>query len=105
MARMVAEAVVRARRFGPRLVVRIDLHGVSVFGPGDQRTLVRWEWIEAIEAAGKDVIVRSSGSELLLPGRPFGLRSEELAERLEEARSITRRPDVIGQLSGPATPG
>lgn len=101
---MVAEAVVRARWFGPRLLVRVDLHGVSLFGPGDQRTLVRWEWIEAIEPAGNGVIVRSSGSELLLPGRPFGLRAEELAGRLEEARSITRRPDVIERLSGPATP-
>lgn len=101
MARTVAEAMVRTRRFGPKVLVRVDLHGVSVFGPSGERTLVRWEWIEAIEVT-TGVEVRSASARLLLPRRAFGRSSEDLAERLEAARSITQRADVIEELAGPA---
>ncbi len=98
MARQVAEDVVRARRFGPRVRVRVDLHGVSVFGRGDERTLIRWEWIERIDA-GAGVEVTSANAALVIPSGAFGLDPPALAARLEAARSITDRPDVLEQLA------
>lgn len=78
--------------------LRVDLHGVSVFGPGDDRTLIRWERIVAIEADADGVTVRAPGDELTFPPGAFGLEPDDLAERLGDARSITERPDVIGGL-------
>lgn len=78
--------------------VRVDLHGVSIFGPGDRRTLIRWEAITSIEAAN-GVVVRSQGAELTIPPRAFGVDPPQLASRLEAAKSIVDRPDVIGELS------
>ncbi len=78
--------------------VRVDLHGVSIFGPGDRRTLIRWEAITSIEAAN-GVVVRSQGAELTIPPRAFGVDPSQLASRLEAAKSIVDRPDVIGELS------
>jgi hypothetical protein len=91
----------RPRRFGPKIRFRVDLHGISAFGPGDRHTLIRFEWVESIEA-GDDgtVVVRSSTESVLLPPGAFGLAPADLARRLEEARSIQRRADVIGQLTG-----
>ena len=100
MAQRVAEHVMRPRRFGPKMLLRVDLHGVSVFGPGDGHTLIRFEWIETITVEqGSGVVVRSASDAITLPPGAFGLEAAVLAERLEEARSIHRRPDVIGQLT------
>lgn len=89
--------MVRARRFGPRLRVRVDLHGVSVFGRGDERTLIRWEWIEQIRV-GDGVEVTSANARLVIPSGAFGLDPPALAARLEAARSIVERPDVLEEL-------
>lgn len=83
------------------LRVRVDLHGVSVFGPGEDRTLIRWEWIRGIEAGPGGVVVSSAEAELTLPLGAFGLAPTDLARRLEQARSITTRPEVIGALAQP----
>jgi hypothetical protein len=98
MAHRVAEYVVRRRRLGPKVLLRVDLHGVSTFGPGRRRTLIRWEWIEGI-SVGTGVTVRSATEAVELPPGAFGLPSPVLAERLVEARAIERRPDVIAQLN------
>lgn len=90
--------MLRRRLFGPSLRLRVDLHGVSVFGPGDQRTLIRWEWIEGIEA-DEAVEVRSASDALRLPAGAFGLSPAVLAERLQAARSLERRPEVIEELA------
>ncbi len=99
MAHRVAEAVVRPRRLGPRVLLRVDLHGVSRFGPKtDRHTLIRWEWIEDI-AVDDGVVVRSAGATVTFPRGAFGLEPHALAERLEAARGIDRRPDVIASLN------
>ena len=99
MATTVAEHHVRSGRFGPKRRLRVDLHGVSVFGPGRRRTLIRWEWVEAISVDG-GVVVRSPDGHLVLPPGAFGLAPDALAAELERARSIVHRPDVIGSLRG-----
>lgn len=91
----VAEDLVRVGG-GTRL--RVDLHGVSTFGPGDSRTLIRWEWISAIEPSGNGVVVRSAQTELTFPSGAFGRQPEELAHLLMQGKSITARADVIAQL-------
>lgn len=99
MRERVAEHVLRPRPLAPPVRVRVDLHGVSVFGPGSRRTLIRWEWM--IEIAVEDsVVVRAANAEIRLPRESFALSPDALAARLEEARSIERRPDVIGELAG-----
>ena len=98
MAQRVADFVVRRRPFGPKVVVRVDLHGISSFGPGDARTLIRWEWIEGI-AVDDGVVVRSAHDRVELPAGAFGFEPDALARRLEEARNITRRPEIIGELA------
>ncbi len=95
----------RTRRFGPKVLYRVDLHGVSTFGPGDQRTLIRWEWIEHL-GVSDGVEVRSAHAQLTLPPGAFGLPPETLGVLLEEARSLHARSDVIERLAGRrATPG
>ena len=89
----------RTRLFGPKLRLRVDLHGVSVFGPGEDHTLIRWELIMGIGLDG-GVVVRSATAAVPLPPGAFGLAPEALAERLDEARSPDRRPEVIADLSG-----
>ncbi len=89
----------RARRFGPKILCRVDLHGVSVFGPGEAHTAIRWEWIEAISVEQGGVKVRSASDLVTLPPGAFGFGPDDLAKRLEEARSITRRPEIIGELA------
>ncbi len=49
MGQRVAEHRFRPRPFARPLRLRVDLHGVSLFPPRGDRTLIRWEWIEAIE--------------------------------------------------------
>jgi hypothetical protein len=100
VAQRVAEHVVRGRLFGPKRLLRVDLHGVSAFGAGDERALIRWEWVEAIDVERGSVIVRGSEDTIVLPGGAFGLGTKELAEELQKARGIQNRSDVIRRLSG-----
>ena len=99
MAQRVAEHRLRSRLFGPKLRLRVDLHGVSVFGPGDQHSVIRWEWVENISVEGQEVVVRSASAEIRLPRGAFRMDPNALAELLLQADSITNRPDVIGRLS------
>jgi len=104
MAQRVAEHVMRTRPWGSRRRLRVDLHGVSVFGPGEHQVLIRWEWVEGIAVEGSGgVAVRSAAEVISLPRGAFGMDPAELAAGLERARSIEHRPDVIGLLSA-ATP-
>ena len=89
----------RGRLFGPTRLLRVDLHGVSAFGAGDERALIRWEWVEDIEIERGSVIVRSPEESIVLPSGAFGLEAEALAAELEQARSIGNRSDVIRRLS------
>lgn len=98
MSQRVAEHVMRPSRFGSKVLLRIDLHGVSRFGPGDHRTLIRWEWIESIDV-NSGVVVRSADEEVLLPSGAFGLDPDALAAELETARGIQDRPEIIGRLA------
>jgi hypothetical protein len=99
VAQRVAEHVVRGRLFGPKRLLRVDLHGVSAFGAGDERALIRWEWVEAIDVERGSVVVRSGEESIVLPSGAFGLDAKELAAELEQARAIQRRSDVIRRLS------
>ncbi|MDQ6838877.1 MAG: hypothetical protein M3137_11235 [Actinomycetota bacterium] len=103
MSRRAIEEQVRAGRFGPIVRLRIDLHGVSSFGPGSHRTLIRWEWIESVVVHNHGVVVTSARGEVVFPSGVFGLAAPALAERLEEAGSIFRRADVIDELSRTGT--
>ncbi len=100
VAQRVAEHVVRGRLFGPKRLLRVDLHGVSAFGAGDERALIRWEWVEAIEVERGSVVVRGSEDTIVLPSGSFGLGSKALAEELHLARGIQNRSEVILRLSG-----
>ena len=95
----------RGRLFGPKRLLRVDLHGVSEFGGGEEHTLLRWEWVEAIEIDRGSVIVRGGDEVIVLPSGAFGLQAQELADELQEARGIRNRSDVIGRLSGGAAQG
>lgn len=99
MAQRVAEYVMRARRFGPKVLYRVDLHGVSMYGPGEKRTVMRWEWVEGIAVADGCVDVTSANDTVRFPSGAFGFGADELASKLEAARSITTRPEIIGELS------
>jgi hypothetical protein len=99
VAQRVAEHVVRGRLFGPKRLLRVDLHGVSAFGAGDERALIRWEWVEAIAVERSSVVVRGGEEEITLPSGAFGLTVGELAGELERARAIENRSDVIRRLS------
>lgn len=100
MTQRVAEHVVRGRRFGPRRLLRVDLHGVSMFGAGDEKALIRWEWIEGIEVDKGAVVVRAAEVTISIPDGSFGLAAADLAAELERARNIRLRSDVISHLSG-----
>ena len=95
----------RGRRFGPKRLLRVDLHGVSAFGAGEERALIRWEWVEAIEVERDSVVVRAAEETIVMPSGAFGLGAEDLAEELERARAITNRSDVIGRLGEGADNG
>ena len=97
MSLRAAEDVLRASRFGTDLRLRVDLHGVSVLGPGEERTLIRWEWIEDIHL-DDGVEVRSATSQVRFPPGAFRVAPEVLVALLEQARSIEHRPGVIDQL-------
>ena len=105
MAQRVAEHVLRGRLFGPKRLLRVDLHGISAFGAGDERSLIRWEWIEDIEIERGSVVVRGAEDTIVLPSGSFGIGAAELSEQLERGRRIVDRSDVILRLSGGDTPG
>jgi hypothetical protein len=105
VAQRVAEHVVRGRLFGPKRLLRVDLHGVSAFGAGDERALIRWEWVEAIEVERGSVVVRSAEESIVLPSGAFGFDAETLAAELEKGRSIGLRSDVIRRLSASGPDG
>lgn len=92
-----AECLVRAGLFKKRRL-RVDLHGVSVFGPGSDHVLIRWEWVERVESGEGGAVVASASDEVRFPAGAFGCSPGELAQRLERARSITDRSDVIASL-------
>ncbi|MGH9078416.1 MAG: hypothetical protein ACRDY0_13375 [Acidimicrobiales bacterium] len=100
MARRVAEELVQAGRCGPTVRLRVDLHGVSSFGPGNHHTLIRWEWIQRIVPDTHGVIVGGKDNEVVFPAGVFGLAPSELAEQLVRADSIFERADVIAELGG-----
>lgn len=100
MAQRVAEHVVRGRLFGPKRLVRVDLHGVSMFGAGAAKSLIRWEWMEGIEVERGAVVIRSADDSIAIPDGCFGLGLRELADELQRARNIRTRSDVIRHLSG-----
>lgn len=99
MGSRVAEHVVRRRPFGRAQRLRIDLHGVSVFGPGGHHQVMRWEWIERISVDGGGVVVTGGGNTIVLPAGAFGLDPESLAQCLREADGIANRTDVLERLS------
>ncbi|MDQ4070292.1 MAG: hypothetical protein M3203_12610 [Actinomycetota bacterium] len=105
MAQRVAEHVVRGRLFGPKRLLRVDLHGVSVFAAGDERSLIRWEWVEGIEVERGSVVVRGAEGTIVLPSGSFGLDATQLAQELERARAIHDRSDVIRRLSAGGSDG
>lgn len=80
-----------------QVLVRVDLHGVSVMDLDGDRRVMRWEWIESI-TAGEGVTVAGGGRTVAVPQGAFGLRADELAERLRTAGSIVHRTDVIAEL-------
>ncbi len=90
----------RKRLFGPRQLLRVDLHGVSLFGAGDEKVLIRWEWVEGIDIDRGSVHVRSATDTIDMPAGAFGLDAGALAGELLRARSIQDRSDVIRRLSG-----
>ena len=92
----------RGRLFGPKRLLRVDLHGVSEFGGGEEHTLLRWEWVEAIEIDRGSVVVRGGDEAIVLPSGAFGLPADSLAEALQQALGIQNRSDVIRRLSGGA---
>lgn len=100
MASRVAEHVVRRRLFAPRTLLRVDLHGVSRYGAGDDKTLIRWEWIEDVAIDGGAVVVTSATEEIVLPSGSFGLAAEDLTLELRRAGIIGERSEVINRLSG-----
>lgn len=104
--RVVEEEIRSGRfgRFGPAQRLRVDLHGIAVFGPGDEHRAIRWEWIEDV-VAGDDAVVRSAGDAITIPAGTFGLTPAALADLLDRARSITQRTEVIAELAGGRAPG
>ncbi len=89
----------RRRLFGPKRLLRVDLHGVSEFGAGGEKSLIRWEWVEDITVDGGSVVVRGAADSIVLPPGSFGLEAGRLAGELQRARAIRDRSDVIGRLS------
>ena len=97
----VAEHVVRAGLIGRRRL-RVDLHGVSVFGPRGSHTLIRWEWVEEVAVDDDGVVIRGASAEVRFPPGAFGCDPPTLAGHLEAAQSITTRPEIIATLAAGA---
>lgn len=101
MQARVAEFPLGRGPFSRKRKVRVDLHGVSLFGPGRERTLLRWEWITQM-LLDEGLVIRSQNAQIKLPPGSFGLPPEKLLALLEQARSIELRGEIIGRLSGAA---
>lgn len=99
MGQRAVEEEVRVRRFGAKVRLRVDLHGVSSFGPGKHRKLIRWEWIESITSSPHGVVISSDQHEVVFPSGSFGLEPGGLAARLERGRSIFERADILEELA------
>ena len=99
MGGRVVEQKIQAGRAGTTVRLRVDLHGVSTFGPGKHHTLIRFEWITAITSSSHGVVVESDHYRVIFPAGAFGLEPAALADRLEQARSIFARADVLEELS------
>jgi hypothetical protein len=102
MGAHVVEAMIREGRFGPVRRLRIDLHGISTFGPGRHHSLIRWERLCELSADAHGVTASSPTAQIVLPAGLFGCNPVELSEKLEHARSIFERADVLAELSGGA---
>ena len=100
MPRRVVEETVSLGRFRSKRRMRVDLHGVSSFGPGSHHEVIRWEWITQITSSSHGVTVDASRGQIVFPAGVFGLAPEDLAARLEQARSIFERGDVLEELGG-----
>lgn len=98
MPRRVVEEMVRSGRLGPKRRLRIDLHGFSTFGPGTHHSLIRWESVTGITASQHGVVIDSPQQQIVFPSGVFGLEPAVLAARLEQARSIFERGDVLEEL-------
>lgn len=99
MPSRVAETVVRKRLLGRPVRVRVELHGVSLHGPGDQRQIMRWEWIDSVDAVAGGVLVAGDGKQLLVPAGAFGLATTDLAHLLRQAGDIDERITVMDRLN------
>lgn len=99
MGQRVVEQVIKPGRSSVQIRVRVDLHGVSTFGPGSHHSVIRWEWIKEITADPHGVTVSSANCTIVLPAGVFGLAPDALAERLTEAGSIFVRGDVLEALA------
>lgn len=97
-----AETVVRSGVFGRSLRVRVELHGVSIIGPGDERQVMRWEWVDSITPGAGGVVVAGDGKQLVVPTGAFGLSSAVLAGLLRRAGDIDERVAVMDELNGVA---
>ncbi|MGH9181976.1 MAG: hypothetical protein ACRD0Q_06735 [Acidimicrobiales bacterium] len=98
--RRVAEYSTGGRFLKPRRLVRVDLHGVSTFGPGNEHTLIRWERIGDIVAGPDGVEIVTAAERLHLPAGSFRLAPEELAAQLRRAADRDERGEVIDELAG-----
>lgn len=79
--------------------LRVDLHGVAIFGPAGEHCAIRWEWIEHLIESDDELVVRSAEASITIPAGAFGLTPLALAAQLARARSIVERTDVIAELS------
>jgi hypothetical protein len=100
MSARVVEVIVSAGRRRAERRIRIDLHGISTFGPGPHHSLIRWEQLASLSAGPHGVTASSSRAEIILPNGIFGVEPAALASKLEQARSIFQRSDILAELSG-----
>lgn len=61
--------------------------------------MIRWESVIEIIPSVHGVVIRSPSEEIIFPTQVFGLEPSVLAERLEVARSIFERGEVIEALA------
>lgn len=98
--RRVAEHNIGGRFLKAKRLVRVDLHGVSTFGPGDEHLLLRWERIEDIVAGPEGVDVVTAKERLHVPAGAFRLSPDALAAQLRRASDPDARGVVIDELAG-----
>jgi len=96
----VAEHSIGGRFLKAKRLVRVDLHGVSTFGPADEHLLIRWERIEDVVAGPEGVDVVTAKERLHVPSGSFNLSPDELAAQLRRAANPDERGVVIDELAG-----